>query len=91
MIMQDKKEKERSEAKNLVEEYVYEVRDKLSNEFEPFITPANKSAFLVTLNETEEWLYSDEADDQLKSVYVERLQNLKVCFLGIVKEQLRFL
>lgn len=77
MIMQDKKEKERSEAKNLVEEYVYEVRDKLSNEFEPFITPANKSAFLVTLNETEEWLYSDEADDQLKSVYVERLQNLK--------------
>jgi len=38
MIMQDKKEKERSEAKNLVEEYVYEMRDKLSNEFEPFIT-----------------------------------------------------
>jgi heat shock protein 4 len=38
MIMQDKKEKERSEAKNLVEEYVYEIRDKLSNEFEPFIT-----------------------------------------------------
>ena len=38
MVMQDKKEKERAEAKNLVEEYVYEVRDKLANEYESFIT-----------------------------------------------------
>lgn len=77
MIMQDKKEKERSEAKNLVEEYVYEIRDKLSNEYESYITPENKTAFLKTLDETETWLYSEEADDQMKSVYVDRLQGLK--------------
>jgi heat shock protein 4 len=37
MINQDRKEKERSEAKNSVEEYIYDMRDKLSNEYEKFI------------------------------------------------------
>jgi len=50
MIMQDKKEKERSEAKNLVEEYVYEVRDKLSNEFEPFITAEVRTLVLIDIH-----------------------------------------
>jgi len=78
MIMQDKKEKERSEAKNLVEEYVYDVRDKLSNEYEQFITEESRASFLQVLDETESWLYSDEAEDQMKSVYVDRLNSLKV-------------
>lgn len=86
MIMQDKKEKERSEAKNLVEEYVYDVRDKLSNEYEQFITEENKTSFMKVLDETESWLYSEEAEDQMKSVYVDRLNSLKVskCFLYIM-------
>ena len=37
MIMQDKLEKERNEAKNAVEEYVYEFRDKLCGPYEKFI------------------------------------------------------
>lgn len=37
MIMQDKLEKERNDAKNAVEEYVYEFRDKLSGPYEKFI------------------------------------------------------
>lgn len=77
MIMQDKKEKERSEAKNLVEEYVYEIRDKISNEYEQFITEDNKKSYLKILDDTESWLYSDDAEDQLKSVYVDRLNGLK--------------
>jgi len=77
MIQQDKKEKERSEAKNSVEEYIYEIRDKLSNEYEAFILPEHKEQFLKSLDETESWLYSEEAEDQMKSVYVDRLQGLK--------------
>lgn len=77
MIMQDKKEKERAEAKNLVEEYVYEVRDKLSNEYESFITEDNKKSFMKVLDDTESWLYSEDAEDQMKSVYVDRLQSMK--------------
>ena len=37
MIMQDKLEKERNDAKNAVEEYVYECRDKLCGPYEKFI------------------------------------------------------
>lgn len=36
--MQDKLEKERNDAKNAVEEYVYEMRDKLSGEYEKFVS-----------------------------------------------------
>ncbi len=44
MVMQDKLEKERADAKNAVEEYVYEMRDKLSGELEDFA----KEQVLVT-------------------------------------------
>ena len=37
MLQQDKLEKERADAKNSVEEYVYEMRDKLCNNLEPYI------------------------------------------------------
>ncbi|TRY57892.1 hypothetical protein DNTS_014409 [Danionella cerebrum] len=38
MIIQDKLEKERNDAKNYVEEYVYDLRDKLSSIFEKYVT-----------------------------------------------------
>ena len=37
MIMQDKLEKERADAKNSVEEYVYDMRDKLYSTYEDFV------------------------------------------------------
>ena len=37
MIMQDKLEKDRVDAKNALEEYVYEMRDKLSSSLENFV------------------------------------------------------
>ena len=36
--MQDRLEKERADAKNAVEEYVYDMRDKLYSSYEKFIT-----------------------------------------------------
>lgn len=36
MMMQDKLEKERCDAKNAVEEYVYEMRDRLCGPYEEF-------------------------------------------------------
>lgn len=38
MIMQDILEKEKNDAKNAVEEYVYDLRDKLCGVYEKFIT-----------------------------------------------------
>lgn len=38
MIMQDKLEKERNDAKNNVEEYVYDMRDKLHGLLEKYVS-----------------------------------------------------
>ena len=42
MIMQDKLEKERNDAKNNVEEYVYDMRDKLHGVLEKFVNEAGR-------------------------------------------------
>ncbi|KAB0388340.1 heat shock 70 kDa protein 4 [Muntiacus reevesi] len=76
MIMQDKLEKERNDAKNAVEEYVYEMRDKLSGEYEKFVSEDDRNNFTLKLEDTENWLYED-GEDQPKQVYVDKLAELK--------------
>ncbi|KAK7806660.1 hypothetical protein U0070_021931 [Myodes glareolus] len=76
MIMQDKLEKERNDAKNAVEEYVYDFRDKLGSVYEKFITPEDVNKLSAILEDTENWLY-EEGEDQPKQVYVDKLQELK--------------
>ncbi|CAH1268173.1 HSPH1 [Branchiostoma lanceolatum] len=76
MIMADKLEKERQDAKNAVEEYVYDIRDKLYGDFEPFITEEEREKFSVVLGTTEDWLY-EEGEDQPKQVYLDKIAELK--------------
>ncbi|KAE8627356.1 hypothetical protein XENTR_v10006955 [Xenopus tropicalis] len=76
MILQDKLEKERNDAKNAVEEYVYEFRDKLCGPYEKFVSDKDQSRFLDLLTQTENWLYED-GEDQPKQVYIEKLEELK--------------
>uniref|UniRef100_A0A8C7XDT3 Heat shock protein family A (Hsp70) member 4 n=1 Tax=Oryzias sinensis TaxID=183150 RepID=A0A8C7XDT3_9TELE len=76
MIMQDKLEKERNDAKNNVEEYVYEMRDKLHGVLEKFVNEAERDAFSLKLEDTENWLY-EEGEDQQKQVYIDKLAELK--------------
>lgn len=49
MIIQDKLVKELNDAKNAVEEYVYDLRDKLSGIYEKYITEDVSAAFSQTL------------------------------------------
>lgn len=49
MIMQDKLEKERNDAKNAVEEYVYDMRDKLCGIYEKFVSEDVSIASLIVL------------------------------------------
>nr|XP_060511801.1 heat shock 70 kDa protein 4L [Panthera onca] len=76
MIMQDKLEKERNDAKNAVEEYVYDFRDKLGTVYEKFITQEDLNKLSTILEDTENWLY-EEGEDQPKQIYVDKLQELK--------------
>uniref|UniRef100_A0A8C4P9I8 Heat shock 70 kDa protein 4L n=1 Tax=Dromaius novaehollandiae TaxID=8790 RepID=A0A8C4P9I8_DRONO len=76
MMMQDKLEKERNDAKNAVEEYVYDFRDKLCGVFEKFITEEDSHKLTLMLEDTENWLYED-GEDQPKQVYMDKLQELR--------------
>uniref|UniRef100_A0A8C7LBP5 Heat shock protein 4a n=1 Tax=Oncorhynchus kisutch TaxID=8019 RepID=A0A8C7LBP5_ONCKI len=76
MIMQDKLEKERNDAKNNVEEYVYDMRDKLHGLLEKFVSESDRDTFSLRLEDTENWLYED-GEDQQKQVYIDKLAELK--------------
>ncbi|XP_034739456.1 heat shock 70 kDa protein 4b isoform X1 [Etheostoma cragini] len=76
MIMQDKLEKERNDAKNNVEEYVYEMRDKLHGMLEKFVSESDRDILSLKLEDTENWLYED-GEDQPKQVYIDKLAELK--------------
>ncbi|XP_034298611.1 heat shock 70 kDa protein 4L [Pantherophis guttatus] len=76
MIMQDILEKEKNDAKNAVEEYVYDLRDKLCGLYEKFITEDDSRKITLMLEDVEIWLYED-GEDQPKHVYVEKLQEMK--------------
>uniref|UniRef100_A0A672GLA2 Heat shock 70 kDa protein 4-like n=1 Tax=Salarias fasciatus TaxID=181472 RepID=A0A672GLA2_SALFA len=71
MIMQDKLEKERNDAKNNVEEYVYDMRDKLHGMLKNFV-----NALSLKLEDTENWLY-EEGEDEPKHKYIDKLAELK--------------
>ncbi|XP_014054162.1 heat shock 70 kDa protein 4 isoform X2 [Salmo salar] len=76
MIMQDKLEKERNDAKNYVEEYVYDMRDKLHGRLEKFVSEADRDILSLQLEDTENWLYED-GEDQPKQQYIDKLAELK--------------
>ncbi|XP_055783668.1 heat shock 70 kDa protein 4-like isoform X2 [Salvelinus fontinalis] len=76
MIMQDKLEKERNDAKNYVEEYVYDMRDKLHGRLEKFVSEADRDILSLQLEDTENWLYED-GEDQPKQQYIDKMAELK--------------
>ena len=64
--MQDKLEKEPNDAKNAVEENVYEKS----------VNEDDRNSFILKLENTENWLYED-GEDQPKQVYVDKLTDLE--------------
>jgi heat shock protein 4 len=76
LISQVKLEKERADAKNAVEEYVYGMREKIYDMYEKHITDDVRQQFSTLLTNTEDWLYED-GEDEAKSVYVDKLAELK--------------
>ena len=50
LIANDRLEGERQHAKNAVEEYVYEIRDKLYGEYEQYISDAVSHEVLSSIN-----------------------------------------
>merc|ERR1712038_125213 len=74
----DRVVKETADMRNELESYVYDMRDKIISESQlaPYGTDSEKSAFSTALETTENWLY-EEGFDAKKSVYAEKLGDLK--------------
>ncbi|WVO16874.1 hypothetical protein L204_104560 [Cryptococcus depauperatus] len=78
MHAEDKLVMETEDRKNALEEYVYDTRSKLDDRYASYVQPAEKEALLKSLQEAEEWLYTEEGEDATKSAYVKKLDALKV-------------
>jgi heat shock protein 4 len=65
-----------ADRRNALEEYVYDTRSKLDMAWSEFMPDAARAEFLQALNAMEEWLYG-EGEDATKSLYVEKLADLK--------------
>ncbi|KAK6168417.1 hypothetical protein SNE40_020956 [Patella caerulea] len=76
LIMQDKLEKERLDSKNAVEEYVYDMRDKISGQYEQYAKEDDRNTLTLRLEDTENWLYED-GEDVNKQVYIDKLKEIK--------------
>ena len=48
----------------------------LNDKYQEFVTPPDKDQFIARLQEVEDWLY-EEGEDETKSVYVAKLEELK--------------
>lgn len=94
LILADKNWKERIDARNELEEYVYEWRSKMEDGgYDPFVPANDKAAFLTALNDMQQWLYADEesGETQSKSVYLDKINDLKNKFSSdIVFRQLEY-
>ncbi|CAD5194191.1 unnamed protein product [Musa acuminata subsp. malaccensis] len=76
MALQDKVMEETKDRKNTVEAYVYDMRNKLHDKYQDFVTSTEKKEFIAKLQEVEDWLYED-GEDETKGVYVAKLEELK--------------
>lgn len=76
MALQDRVMEETKDKKNAVEAYVYDMRNKLYDKHNDFVTSEEKEAFIAKLQEVEDWLYED-GEDETKGVYVAKLEELK--------------
>lgn len=81
MISRDRNEKERVDSRNALEEYVYDLREKLETDLNIFVEEGDRQQLCETLSQLETWLY-EEGDDEKKEVYLQKLTELKVnsCF-----------
>ncbi|CAK1551751.1 unnamed protein product [Leptosia nina] len=91
MQAQDRQEKERADARNALEEYVYELRGKLSDGevLHDFIAEDQRSRLVAHLDSLEQWLY-DEGEDQNRQVYSDKLAELRTEGEPIKQRRLEF-
>ncbi|XP_073964045.1 heat shock protein 70Cb isoform X2 [Choristoneura fumiferana] len=91
MQAQDRQEKERADARNALEEYVYELRGKLSEgeALHDFVAADQRTRLVAALDALEAWLY-EEGEEQNRQVYSDKLAELRTEGEPIKQRRLEF-
>lgn len=85
MLDVDRREKEKADVRNAIEEFIYDMRDKLSDSYAHFATNDQKAAILQKLDANEDWLLNSADCRTEKSEYERRLNALREMCAPIVK------
>ncbi|KAK5653861.1 hypothetical protein OQA88_7785 [Cercophora sp. LCS_1] len=84
MFMEDKLVADTEEKKNELETYIYELRNKLDDQYAEFASEEEKDKIRAKLTDSEDWLY-DEGDDATKAVYIAKMDEIKALAGPIVQ------
>ncbi|KAH7031002.1 hsp70-like protein [Microdochium trichocladiopsis] len=76
MVMEDKLVADTEEKKNELETYIYDMRNKLDEQFADLASDDEKDALRSKLTETEDWLYED-GEDATKAVYISKMDEIR--------------
>lgn len=75
MVVADKLVADTEDRKNALEEYIYELRGKLDDQYKDFASDAEKEKLSALLMKTEDWLY-DDGYDSTKAKYIAKYEEL---------------
>lgn len=75
LVVADKLVADTEDRKNALEEYIYELRGKLDEQYSKFASDAEKSRLTELLQKAEDWLY-DDGYDSTKAKYIAKYEEL---------------
>lgn len=84
MFMEDKLVADTEEKKNELETYIYEMRNKIDDQYSEFASEEEKEKLKAKLEQSEEWLY-DEGEDATKAVYIAKMDEIRAVAGPIVQ------
>ncbi|KAK3987799.1 heat shock protein 70 family [Cladorrhinum sp. PSN332] len=76
MFMEDKLVADTEEKKNELETYIYDLRNKLDDQYAELASEEEKTKIKDKLEKTEDWLY-DEGDDTTKAIYIAKMDEIR--------------
>ncbi|KAH9908613.1 heat shock protein Hsp88 [Xylariomycetidae sp. FL2044] len=76
MLMEDKLVADTEEKKNELEAYIYDMRNKIDDQFADFASDEEKDKLRSQLTESEDWLYED-GEDASKAVYIAKMDEIR--------------
>ncbi|KAI0387460.1 heat shock protein Hsp88 [Hypomontagnella monticulosa] len=76
MLMEDKLVADTEEKKNELETYIYDMRNKLDDQYADFASEEEKDKLRAKLTESEDWLYED-GEDATKAIYIAKMDEIR--------------